>query len=400
MLKLATGLILAGTVAFAATAEAREIKVGFIAPKSGGAAQLGDQMEKGARLYMKLHAKELGADTIKLIVRDSKRPGGPIAKAAAQELIAREKVEILGGVIFSPNAMSIAPLVTAAKVPFVIMNAGTAFITTMSPNIARVSFTMWQAGYIMGEHAAKEMGCKTAISGYTNYPPGKDSVAAFARGFESAGGKVIDSIPMGGPRNAPDFTPFFQRVKDKKPGCFYVFVPAGNHAAGVAKTYQALGMRKAGVRLVGPGDITQDTQLQGMGKAAVGVITAHHYHADLATPENQAFVKAWKAAYGAKTTPDFVGVGGYDGMAAIYHIIKSAKGGKIAAASAIAALKGWKFNSPRGPIMIDPATREIVQNVYVAQVYDDNGMLRQKKLKTFMAVKDKCKELKIGRCGK
>ena len=400
MLKHTTGLILAGAVAFAAAAEAREIKVGFIAPKSGGAAQLGDQMEKGARLYMKLHAKDLGGDTIKLIVRDSKRPGGPIAKAAAQELIAREKVDILGGVIFSPNAMSIAPLATAGKMPFVIMNAGTAFITNMSPNIVRVSFTMWQAGFIMGEHAATALGCKTAISGYTNYPPGKDSVAAFKRGFEGAGGKVIDSIPMGGPREAPDFTPFFQRVKDKKPNCFYVFVPGGNHAAGASKTYLALRMKQAGIKFIGPGDLTHDLQLQSIGPAIAGTTIAIHYHADLENPVNAAYRKAFKAEYGKDAVNDFVSVGGYDGMAAVFHIIKSAKGGKITAAGAIAALKGWKFNSPRGPIMIDPETREIVQNVYVAQVYDDNGTLRQKKLKTFEAVKDKCKELKIGRCGK
>ncbi len=399
MYRIATAGFMAGLVALAATAEAREIKVGFIAPKSGGAAQLGDQLEKGARLYIKLHEKELGGDTIKLIVRDSKRPGGPIAKAAAQELIAREKVEILGGVIFSPNAMSIAPLATAGKVPFVVMNAGTSWITTLSPNIARVSFTMWQAGFIMGEHAAKEMGCKTAISGYTNYPPGKDSVAAFARGFSGAGGTVIDSIPMGGPRNAPDFTPFFQRVKDKGPDCFYVFVPGGNHAAAASKTYVALGMKQAGIRFIGPGDLTHDLQLQSIGPAIAGTTIAIHYHADLRNPANDRYRKAFKAAYGADAVNDFVSVGGYDGMAAVFHIIKSAKGGKITASGAMAALKGWTHDSPRGKIAIDPITRDIVQNIYVATVVNDNGTLRHRTLKTFTAVQDKCKELKIGRCG-
>ena len=389
---------LAATMLAATVAEAREIKVGFIAPKSGGLAQLGDQLEKGARLYIKLHAKELGSDTVKLIVRDSKRPGGPIAKAAAQELITREKVEILTGVIFSPNAMSIAPLATAAKVPFVVMNAGTSWITKLSPNIARVSFTMWQAGFIMGEHAAKALGCKTAIAGYTNYPPGKDSVAAFKRGFEGAGGKVVDSIPMGGPRSAPDFTPFFQRVKDKKPNCFYVFVPGGNHAAAASKTYVALGMKKAGIKFIGPGDLTHDLQLQSIGPAIAGTTIAIHYHADLKNPANEKYRKAFKAAYGAKAITDFVSVGGYDGMAAIFHVIKSAKGGKITAASAINSLKGWTHDSPRGKIMIDPATRDIVQNIYVARVINDNGILRHQTLKTITAVKDKCKELKVGRC--
>ncbi len=383
----------------AGSAQAREIKVGFVATFSGGLANLGDQLRRGAELYMKLHKNELKGDTVKLIFRDSKNPGGAVAKSVVQELITRDKVSIITGLIFSPNAMSIAPLVTRANVPVVIMNAGTSFITNMSPDMARVSFTMWQAGYIMGEHAAKNLKCKTAVAGFTNYPPGKDSANAFKHGFEKAGGKLIGQIPMGGPGKVPDFTPFFQRVKDMKPDCFYVFVPAGNHATAVAKTYGQLGMRAAGIKLIGPGDITQDTQLQGMGDAAVGLVTAHHYYADLNTPTNKAFVAAWKKAYGAKSTPDFVGVGGYDGMAAIYHIIKTVKG-KITGTNAMKALAGWTYNSPRGKIMIDPKTHDIVQNVYISTVEKKGGRLVQDIQETFKAVKDKCKELKIGRCGK
>ncbi len=360
--------------ALAMPAEAREYKIGFIGPMSGGAAQLGQQMERGARLYIKLHAGELGGHTINMIVRDSKRPGGPIAKAAAQELITRENVELITGLIFSPNAMSVAPLANKAKTPVVIMNAGTAFIPNMSPYMVRVSFTMWQSGYIMGQHAGGKLGCKTAVSGYTNYPPGKDSVAAFRRGFESAGGKIVDEIPMGGPAEVPDFTPFFQRTKSKSPNCLYVFVPAGNHAAAVAKTYQSLGMRAAGIKLVGPGDITQDTQLQGMGSAADGVVTAHHYHMFLKSPENQAFVKAWQAEYGANSVPDFVAVGGYDGMAAVFAAIKAANGKKLTADGAMKTLRGWKSSSPRGPISID-SDGDIVQNVYISVVRSSGGKL-------------------------
>jgi branched-chain amino acid transport system substrate-binding protein len=382
------------------TADAREIKIGFIAPKSGGLAVLGRQMEYGARLYLKLHGKELRGHTIKLIVRDSKNPGGAVAKAAAQELIARERVELITGLVFSPNAMSIAPLATKAKTPVLIMNAGTSWITKLSPYIARVSFSMWQSGYIMGQHAAKNLDCKVAVSGYTNYPPGKDSAAAFKRGFESAGGKVVDAIPMGSPRKVPDFTPFYQRAKDKKPDCFYVFVPAGNHAGAAVKTFKALGMDKAGIRLIGPGDITEDTQLQGMGPAAIGLVTTHHYNADLDTPENKTFTRAWKRTYGPKSTANFMGVQGYDGMAAIFHVIKAAKGGRITAAGAMVALKGWKFNSPRGPIMIDAETRDIVQNQYISIVTKKGGRLTQKVQGVFMAVRDQCKALKIGKCGK
>ena len=379
---------------------AREYKIGFIAPMSGGSADHGAQLQRGANLYMKLHPNELGSHSVKMIVRDSKRPGGPIAKAAAQELITRENVELITGLVYSPNAMSIAPLVTKAKVPVVIMNAGTAFIPNMSPYIVRVSFTMWQAGFIMGQHAVEKMGCKTAVSGYTNYPPGKDSIAAFRKGFVASGGKILDEIPMGSPAQVPDFTPFLQRAKSKSPGCFYVFVPGGNHGSAVVKTYQSLGMRNAGIHLIGPGDITQDSLLQQMGSAAVGLVTAHHYHSFLKSKANQDFVKAWKEAYGAKAYPDFLGIGGYDGMAAVYAAIKAANGGKLTADGAMKALKGWKSDSPRGPISIDAETGDIVQNVYVSVVREQDGMLKQEVLRKFDNVKDKCKELKLGKCGK
>lgn len=392
-------IALAAATLVATGAEARTIKVGMVGTLSGGAAEFGEQIRKGADLYYNLHKSELGDDKLEMIWRDAKNPGGATAKAVVQELIVREKVDILGGFVFSPNAISIAPLATQAKVPVIIMNAGTAWIPQLSPYYARVSFTMWQSGYIMGQIAAKNMGLKTAVIGYTNYPPGKDSAAAFKRGFTDAGGKVIDEIPMGGPAGVPDFTPFFQKAKDQKPDAFYVFVPAGNHASAVVKTYAALGMDKAGVKLVGPGDITQDTKLQSMGDAAVGLRTVHHYTADLDTPDNKKFVAAWKKAYGNDSTPDFMGVAGYDGMAAIFHVVKTVKG-KITGEKAIAALKGWTFNSPRGPISIDPETRDIVQNEYLSEVTKDGDVLRMKVIETIPNVKDQCKSLKIGRCGK
>ncbi len=398
-MNLVKGMIALGAAAMlsAVPAHAKTVKVGVVLTYSGGAAQFGDQIQKGMDLYAKLHADKLGGHKIELIKRDSKRPGGDIAKRAVQELITRDKVDILAGFVFSPNAMSIAPLVNESKTPVIIMNAGTAFITTMSPYFARVSFTMWQSGYVMGEYAAKTLGFKTAAAGFTDYPPGTDSVQAFTMGFEAAGGKVLASIPMGGPREVPDFTPFFQQVKDKKPDAFYVFVPAGNHAAAAVKTYTALGMKEAGTALIGPGDITPDTQLQGMGDGAVGLITVLHYAADNPNPENQAFVKAWKEAYGQDTTPDFMGVQGYDGMAAIYEVVTRLDG-DITGDKAIEVLKGWKFNSPRGPIMIDPVTRDIIHNEYVHEVVKKDGRLVKVIRETIPQVKDQCKELGIGRC--
>ena len=396
--------LLAGmaAVALAATgaatgAAAKEVKVGVVLTYSGGAAQFGEQIGRGMELYLKTHPEAFGGHTVKLIKRDSKRPGGDIAKNAVQELITRERVDILTGFVFSPNAMASAPLATKGKVPMVIMNAGTAWIPSLSPYIARVSFTMWHSGYPMGKYARDKLGCNTAAAGYTDYPPGKDSRNAFKTGFEEVGGKLLESIPMGGPREVPDFTPFFQRVKDQKPDCFYVFVPAGNHAAAVIKTYAALGMQQAGVRLIGPGDITQDTKLQGMGDAAVGLITVHHYAADYDNPANQAFVAAWKKAYGEGSTTDFMSVQGWDGMAAIAHAIK-AQDGEVTAEGTMKALKGWTFNSPRGPIAIDAETRDIIHNANVHKIVKKGGRLQIEVIDTIPQVKDPCKALKIGKC--
>ena len=327
----------------------------------------------------------------------AKNPGGADARTVVQELLTQDNVDVLAGWVYSPNAIASAPIVAAGKKLSVLMNAGTAHITNMSPNYVRTSFSMWHAGYASGEAAAKQLGAKTAVIGYTDFPPGKDSLAAFKNGFEKFGGKVVDEIPMGGADAVPDFTPFFQRAKDQKPDVFFVFVPGGDHASAVAKTYGALGMKEAGIKLIGPGDITQDTKLQSMGAPAVGLITMHHYNAFLDNPENKRFVEAWKKEFGANATPDFMAVGGYDGMAAIVHAIKATKG-KMDTDAALTSLKGWKFSSPRGPIMIDPDTRDIVMNEYLSEVVMKDGKLEQKVIGKIDMVKDQCKEQQIGPC--
>jgi len=377
--------------------QASTVKVGVVLTFSGVNAEWGDQIMRAMNLYMKEHPTAAGNNKIELIKRDSKNPSGTVAKTEVQELITRDKVDMLAGFVFSPDAIASAPLITEAKVPTIIMNAGTAWITHLSPYIVRTSFSMWHAAYPMGGYAAKTLGCKTAAVGYTDYPPGKDSLEAFKMGFESAGGKVVDAIPMGNPAQVPDFTPFLQRVKDEKPGCLYVFVPAGPHAAALVKTYGDLGLRDAGIKLIGPLDIIQDTKLQGMGKAAAGIVVMGHYAADYDNPANRAFVKAWHAAYGKDSTPDFSAVAGWDGMAAIAHVVKTLNG-KIEADKAMKALEGWKFESPRGPIMIDPKTRDIVQDEHAEEVVEKGGRLHVKVLETIPQVKDPCKELKVGKC--
>lgn len=395
---LKLSLVAASFAAVAATAQAQTVRIGVVLPYTGIGAELGQQVDRGIQTYMKMNPNAFGGIKVEIVKRDSKNPSGAEAKTAVQELITQEKVDILTGFIYSPDAIASASLVTEAKKPMVIMNAGTAWITNLSPMISRVSFSMWHAGYAMGEAAAKTMKAKTAVVGYTDFPPGKDSLDAFKRAFESAGGQVIDAIPMGGPGQVPDFTPFFQRAKDKKPDVFFVFVPAGDHTLAAIKTYGALGMRAAGIKLVGPGDITQDIKLQAMGDDAVGLITTHHYNADLDNPHNKRFVDTWKKEFGANSTPDFMGVQGYDGMAAIAHTVRVLKG-RMDPDKVMGALKGWKFDeSPRGPIMIDPNTRDIVMNEYISELIKKDGRLYQKQIGVLRAVKDMCKELKEGKC--
>jgi branched-chain amino acid transport system substrate-binding protein len=382
----------------AGAALAQEVKVGVVLTYTGIGAEFGQLIDRGMEQYLKLNPDAVKPYKITLIKRDDKNPSGADSKVVVQELLTQDKVDALAGWVYSPNAIASAPIVAAGKKLGVIMNAGTAHITDMAPQYVRTSFSMWHAGHGIGEAAAKQLKAKTAVVGYTDFPPGKDSLNAFKRGFEANGGKVIDEIPMGGAGAVPDLTPFFQRAKDKKPDVFFVFVPAGDHAAAVVKTYGALGMRDAGIKLIGPGDITQDTKLQGMGDAAVGLITMHHYNADLDNAENKKFVAAWKKDYGADSTPDFMAVGGYDGMAAIVHAAK-ATNGSMDVDKALAALKGWKFNSPRGPISIDPETRDIVMNEYLAEVVKGaDGKLHQKVIGQIDNVKDTCKALKIPPC--
>jgi branched-chain amino acid transport system substrate-binding protein len=398
MKKFAWGCALAFALASGA-AQAQTVKIGVVLTYTGVGAEFAQQIDRGMQLFLKLNPEAFGPCRPEIVRRDAKNPGGADAKTAAQELITQDKVDIVTGVIYSSNAIAMEPVITAAKKPFLIMNAGTAWITNLSPVIARVSFSMWHAGYSLGEAVVKTLGAKTAVIGYTDYPPGKDSLVAFKAAFEKAGGKVLDEIPMGGPGAVPDFTPFFQRAKDRKPDVFFVFVPSGDHAVAVVKTYHALGMRQAGIRLVGPGDITPDHKLQQMGNDAVGLITMHHYNADLDNPVNRRFVDAWRKEWGPGATPDFMAVQGYDGMAAIAHAVR-ANNCRVTAENFIAALRGWKFDSPRGPIMIDPATRDIVMNEYLSEVVRVGDRLVQKTLAVVPAVKDMCKELKVDRCGK
>jgi branched-chain amino acid transport system substrate-binding protein len=383
----------------AAGAKAETVKIGVVLPYSGSDSDNGSQIDKAFDLYVKLHAKNLGDNQIELVKRDEGPASGANARTVVTELITNDKVKLLAGFVSSPSAIAAAPLATQAKMPMLIANAGTAWITNLSPYIVRFSFSMWQPAYPMGTYAANNLNCKTAAAGFTDFPPGQDSALAFKTAFEKAGGKVVDQIRMGSPAQVPDFTPFFQRVKDERPDCFYVFVPSGAHAAGVMKTYGDLGMRQAGVRLIGPEDLIPDAQLAHMSDAAVGLIVMANYADDLDTPGNKEFVKAWHEAYGPNSYPDYMSAAGMDTMAGIFYVINALHGKLDDGAKVIDALKGWKHEGVRGPIEIDPQTRDVIQNENAEEVIKKpDGKLGVRVLQTFPQVKDECKVLKVGRC--
>jgi branched-chain amino acid transport system substrate-binding protein len=378
--------------AFSCTAvHAQDVKLGIVNTYSGPFAAVGEQLDRGIRLYMQQHEKDLPAGVkLEVIRRDDTGPNPEVAKRMAQELITRDKVQLLAGTVYTPNALAIAPLATEAKVPFIVMNAGTAMITTKSPYIARTSFTMWQSSYPLGMWAAKN-GIKKVFSAVTDYGPGIDAEAAFTKGFTDAGGQIVGSVHM--PLANPDYVPFMQRAKDAGPDAVFVFVPGGKDATALMKTFGDLGLKQAGIKMIGPGDISTDEELHNMGDVALGVVTAFHYSAAGNRPANQAFVKAYKAEFGPDQEPSFEVVGAYDGMAAIFHVIIAQKG-KIDPDKTMELLKGWKDDaSPRGPIMIDPDTRDIVQNEYMRRIEKVNGQLANVEFETMPMVKDPWKEI-------
>ena len=378
-------------LALAAPVCAQTIKIGFITSYSGLNGNLGPYMERAVRLYMKQHEKELPPGVkIELLTRDDTGANPDKARQLAQELVVRDKVNLLAGVIFTPNALAIAPIATEAKVPFIIMNAGTAVITTRSPYIVRASFTLWQASYPLGQWAAKKF--KTAYVLVSDFGPGHDSEEAFAKGFTEGGGKIVGSVRV--PMQNPDWAAYMQRVKDAKPDVLKVFIPAGKTATAVMKNFSDLGLGAAGIKLIGPGDITTDEELPNMGDVALGAVTVHHYSAAADRPANKAFVQAWKKEYGANETPNFLSAGSWDGMDMIFTAIKEQKG-KLNPEKTIEILKNYKNpNSPRGPISIDPETRDIVQNEYLREVRKVGGQLANVELETVAsAVKDPWKEL-------
>jgi branched-chain amino acid transport system substrate-binding protein len=389
------GLMLGAAAAIlcpmAPAAAADTIRIGFITSYSGFLAQAGDSMDKGVSLYLKTHEKDLPPGVrIELIKRDDTSSNADVGKRQAQELITRDHVQILAGLVASPIAAAIAPLTAEAKVPLVIMNAAGSAIPRISPYVVRVSFTIWQQAYPMGKWAAQQ-GWKKGYSAVSDFIPGHDGEAGFAKGFTDGGGEMLGSLQF--PPANPDFAPFVQRIKDAKPDVVFVFVPGGKQATGFMKAWTDLGLGAAGIKLVGTQDIVTDDELPNMGEAPLGIVTAGIYSVAGKRPPNQAFLAAWTQEYGDGVIPNYVAVGGWDGMAAIFDVIKQTKGA-FDGDRAMAILKTWKNpDSPRGPIEIDPATRDIVQTVYIRRVEQQNGRLANVEFDSIPLVKDPWKEL-------
>jgi branched-chain amino acid transport system substrate-binding protein len=385
------GILASGAaLLLAAAAPAQTIKIGFLSTYSGPGAAQGDQLDKGAKLYLKLNGDKLPPGVkVELVVRDDTGPNPDNAKRIAQELIVRDKIQFLTGLVWTPNAAAIAPLSAEARVPFISMNAAGVSVPYLSPYFARVSFTLWQSCYPLGQWAAKKF--KRIYVAVSDFAPGHEAEEAFIRGFKEGGGEVVGSVRI--PLANPDFVPYMQRVKDSKPDALFAFNPAGRQATAMMKAYGDLGLDKAGIKYIGPGDITTDEELQGMGDVALGVITAHHYSAAADRPANKAFVAAYKKEYGKKLFPGFMTVGAWDAMDAIFHVIREQKG-KIDPDRTMELLKRYKNpNSPRGPISIDPDTRDIVQNEYLREVRRVGGQLANVELETIAtALKDPWKE--------
>jgi branched-chain amino acid transport system substrate-binding protein len=373
-----------GALLVAFSAGAQPVKIGVIAEFSGPFADYGTQIHNGMKTYLKMHGDTFGGRKIEIITRDTTGAAPEVAKRLAQELITRDNVDILAGFGLTPNALAVAPIDAEAKKPMVIMNAATSVITTRSPYIVRVSHTLPQDTQPIAQWAWKN-GIKRAYTLVSDYGPGQDAEAAFVKAFKAAGGQVIDSVRT--PLQNPDFAPFLQRIKDSKPEAVFVFLPPGSQTIAFIKGYEERGLKAAGIKLIATGDLTDDGVLQAMGDPTLGLITSFHYSAAHDSPENKAFIKAYAEVNGTKYRPNFMACAGYDGMAAIAEALKKTNG-STDPDKFLAALKGMKLMSPRGPIMIDPETRDIVQTVYIREVKKVNGELYNVEFDKFPDVKD------------
>jgi branched-chain amino acid transport system substrate-binding protein len=377
----AAASVAAATLSRPASA-ADPVRIGLIVPKTGPFASTGKQVEAVCRLYMQRNGDTAGGRKLDLLVRDDTGTAPELTKRIAQELVVREQVNVLAGFGLTPLAFATAPVATETRVPMIVMAAATSAIPQRSPFIVRSGFTLPQVTAPLAEWAPRN-GIKKVVSLVSDYGPGIDAEKTFVKHFGDAGGTVVESVRA--PLANPDFAPFVQRAKDAKADALFVFVPSGAGSA-VMKQYAERALRAAGTQLICTGDVVDDDILDSMGAPALGVVSSHHYSAAHPSPENKAYVEAFMQANGGMR-PNFMSVGGYDGMHLIYEALRKtsgdADGEKI-----VDAMKGLSWQSPRGPMSIDPATRDVIQNVYVRKVEQVNGKLFNVEFATIENVKD------------
>jgi branched-chain amino acid transport system substrate-binding protein len=373
------------TVLFASLsiACAREIKIGIMGPFSGPFAEYGQRYRRAVELFLAQHESRVGSDTVSILYRDVGGNAPQRARQLAQELVVRDRVDYMGGLALTPNVFAVADVVTEAKIPFVIFNSGTSGVPQKSPYFVRTGFTQWTVSFPIGRWAA-EHGMKTAAIAVADYAPGYDAANAFAAGFKEHGGQVVETIKV--PLNTTDYSSYLQRIQSLKPDCVFVFLNAGPMAVTFLNGYIERGLRASGIELYGTSEF-QETDLPKIGAGAVGIVSALHYSPDLDNPENRTFVSAMTAKFGEEALPDIFTVQAYDGMQLLFHMIE-ATGGQSNPEKAIESVRGFAWNSPRGPVSIDPETRDIVQNVYVRRVVNEGGKLVNRAFETFKAVKD------------
>ncbi len=365
----AAALLAAAALPNAAGAQGT-VKIGVISAYSGQFADTAAQIDNGIKLYMKQHGDTVAGKKIEIIRKDTGGPNPDVAKRLAQELVVRDNVDILAGFTLTPEALGAASVATEAKKLMVDMNAATSIITERSPYIVRVSLTLPQIGETAGTWMATKGGAKKAYTMVSDFGPGIDAEGAFQRAFKAAGGEIIGSVRM--PIANPDFSAFIQRAKDLNPESIFVFVPGGAQPAAIGKAFAERGLDPAKVKIMSTGEAVDEQAIKAMGDVSLGRLSAWHYDYNLKTKNNAAFVKAFNDEF--KRNPDFFAVGGYDGMHLIYEALKKT-GGKTDGDSLVAAAKGMKWESPRGPISIDPATRDIIQTVYIRRVEKVGGAI-------------------------
>jgi len=373
----------ASSAALAPAAQA-PIKIGLLAPYSGPFASLGAQLEGGIRAWLGAHGGGIDGRPVELLVRDTTGIAPDVAKRLAQGLIVRDHVDFLAGFALTPNALAVAPLATESKTPMVVMNAATSILTTKSPYIVRVSLTLPQVTAPLATWAY-ENGIRSVYTLVSDYAPGLDAKQQFVTTFQAAGGKVVGSLEV--PTANPDFAPFVQRIKDAHPEAVFVFVPAGTQGIAFMKAFHERGLAAAGIQLIATGDLTEDQQLPAMGDEALGVVTTHHYSAVHDSPENTAFKAAFAQVGAQGLAPNFMAVGGYDGMAAIAAVVQKL-GANLGGDRAMEVFKGLELSSPRGPIRIDPETRDVIQTVYVRKVERREAGLANVEFAQYPAQKD------------